>query len=96
MAALTARIRNGKTAPFDTQEDPSVVEEPGLAVTLARSDDDALKKSTLNGDVSSAIADTGASATCVQPSTEQIQLSGCGAYGWAGPAFYPTKAFVQS
>ena len=68
-----------------------MVEKPVLAVLLARGDDDALKRATLNGDVPSAITDTGASATCVQPSTEQIQLSECGVYGWAGPAFYPAN-----
>ena len=68
-----------------------MVKNPGPGVPLARYDDDALKKSSLNGEVPSAIADTGASAACVQPSTEQIQVSECGDYGWAGPAFHPTN-----
>ena len=77
-----------------------MVKKPGLGVPLvrgdddvplARYDDDALKKATLNGEVPRAIADTGASATCVQPSTEQIQMSECGEYGWTGPTFHPTN-----
>ena len=50
-------------------------------VPIARYDNDALKKATHNGEIPSAITDTGASATCVQPTTEQIQISECGEYG---------------
>ena len=67
------------------------MEKPGLDFPLERDDDEAFKRASLNRDVPSAIEDTGASATCKLPSTEQIQVSECGEYGWAVPAFYPTN-----
>ena len=42
--------------------------------------EEALRRATLDGEVTSVIADTGASATCAKQANEQVQLSECGKY----------------
>ena len=71
-------------------------ERNGDAAPLdAQVEDEALRRATINGEVPSAIADTGASATCVQQSNEQVQLSECGQYGWTGPPFFSNRQEVR-
>ena len=41
-----------------------------------------LKAVTIAGTIPTAIADSGASTTCVQPTEEQMQVSECGLYTW--------------
>ena len=64
-------------------------ERNGDAAPLdAQVEDEALRRATINGEVPSEIADTGASATCVQQANEQVQVSECGKYGWTGSPFF--------
>ena len=52
--------------------------------------DEQLRQATIDGTIPTIIADSGASSTCVQPATEQLQMSKCGAYKWTGAPFTMT------
>ena len=49
-----------------------------------------LRQATIEGRVPTAIVDTGASASCVQPTNEQPTSSECGRFKWIDPTFTTT------
>ena len=52
--------------------------------------DRALRRATLEGSIPTAIVDTGASSSCVQPIKEQPTELECGEFRWKGPPFKTT------
>ena len=75
---------DSKEDTMETQEGVNAEDAAAEEAVRSKTTDEQLRQETIDGTIPTIISDSGASSTCVQPETEQLQMSECGAYKWIG------------